>query len=175
MPRTVTTVTAGRSSVHDHPFRSRRRSVEVDVVTAAVIDRPRQEVAAYSTDPDNATEWYRRIEAVEWSSGEPLDVGSSIVFVAEFLGRRLVYTYRVREMVPGQRLVMSTIDGPFSMETTYTWSDEPGGGTRMTLRNRGTPTGFSRVAVPFISLAMRRANAEDLRTLKAILEGSAKE
>ena len=45
-------------------------------------------------------------------------------FVARFLGRRLAYTYEVVDLVPGERLVMRTADGPFPMETTYTW--EPG-------------------------------------------------
>jgi hypothetical protein len=56
------------------------------------------------------------------------------------------------------------------METTYTWQDTPAGGTRMTLRNRGTPSGFSRVAAPLMTAAMRRANRKDLRRLKALLE-----
>jgi len=83
----------------------------------------------------------------------------------------LTYTYEIRELAPGQRLVMSTADGPFPMETTYEWSDEDGG-TRMTLRNRGEPTGFSKVAAPVLEAAMRRANARDLRRLKQILESA---
>jgi hypothetical protein len=42
----------------------------------------------------------------------------------------------------------------------------------MTLRNRGEPTGFSRIAEPMIAAAMRRANRKDLAQLKRILEAS---
>jgi uncharacterized protein YndB with AHSA1/START domain len=142
----------------------------VDVVTEIEIARPRAEVAAYAADPDNATAWYERIESVEWQTERPLAVGSRIAFVANFLGRRLAYTYEVRELVPGERLVMSTAQGPFPMETTYTWDDTPTGGTRMTLRNRGEPSGFSRLAAPFMIMAMRRANTKDLQRLKSLLE-----
>jgi uncharacterized protein YndB with AHSA1/START domain len=144
----------------------------VDVVTEIEIHGPRDEVAAYASDPDNATRWYRNIEAVDWKTPPPVAVGSQMAFVARFLGGRLAYTYEVREMVPGERFVMSTMEGPFPMRTTYTWEDAPGGGTRMTLRNRGAPTGFSTLAAPIIALAMRRANAKDLREIKRVLEAS---
>ena len=142
----------------------------VDVVTDIEIRRPRAEVAAYAADVGNATEWYENIKAVEWETDPPAVVGSRIAFVARFLGRRLSYTYEIRELVPGERLVMSTAEGPFPMETTYTWADVPGGATRMTLRNRGTPAGFASVAAPLMARAMRRANEQDLRRLKEILE-----
>ena len=144
----------------------------IDVRTEVEIDRPRADVAAYAADPSNATEWYENIETSEWRTPKPLAVGSRVAFVARFLGRRLEYTYEVRELVPGERLVMSTDEGPFPMETTYTWEDAPGGGTRMTLRNRGEPAGFSRVAAPMMTAAMRRANRNDLARLKALLEAS---
>jgi uncharacterized protein YndB with AHSA1/START domain len=142
----------------------------VDVVTEIEIARPREEVAAYAADPANATRWYRNIESVDWETPPPVAVGSRMAFVARFLGRRLSYTYQVREIVPGERFVMSTAEGPFPMETTYTWADTPHGGTLMTLRNRGEPAGFSRIGAPMMAMAMRRANWNDLREIKRILE-----
>ena len=65
---------------------------------------------------------------------------------------------------------MSTAEGPFPMETTYTWEDAPSGATRMTLRNRGEPSGFPRLAAPLMARAIGRANRRDLRRLKALLE-----
>jgi uncharacterized membrane protein len=142
----------------------------VDVVSRIEVARPRAEVAAYACDPETATEWYENIRTVEWRSPRPLTVGSRLAFVAAFLGRRLEYTYEVRELVPGERLVMSTAQGPFLMETTYTFDDAPNGATRMTLRNRGEPAGFAKVAAPVMARAMKRANGKDLRRLKEILE-----
>jgi uncharacterized protein YndB with AHSA1/START domain len=143
---------------------------DVDVVTETVIRRPVAEVAAYAGDPTNAPEWYVNIASVEWETPPPVGVGSRMAFVATFLGRRLAYTYEVAELVPGERLVMRTADGPFPMETTYTWEPVEGGGTRMTLRNRGRPAGFSALAGPFMAAAMRRANRKDLAALQARLE-----
>jgi hypothetical protein len=143
--------------------------MEVDVVTEIEIPGPRTEVAAYAVDPDNATTWYRNIKRVEWKSPRPLQVGSQIAFVARFLGRTIAYTYEVKELTPGERFVMATAEGPFAMETTYTWSDTPGGGTKMRLRNRGAPSGFAKVAAPMLTRAMRRANRADLARLRNVL------
>ena len=142
----------------------------VDVVTETEIARPRLDVAAYTIDPDNATAWYENIKSVEWETTPPLAVGSRVAFVAEFLGRRLAYTYEIRELVPGSRLVMSTAQGPFPMETTYEFFDAGPAATRMVLRNRGEPAGFKALAAPLMARAMRRANTADLRRLKALLE-----
>lgn len=144
--------------------------MSVDVQTEVVIDRRIDEVAAYATDPSNAPEWYANIESVDWQTPTPAAAGSKMTFVARFLGRRLEYTYEIVELVPGERLVMRTAQGPFPMETTYTWAPVGSGSTRMTLRNRGEPAGFSRLLTPFMAPAMRRANRKDLATIKSILE-----
>jgi hypothetical protein len=142
----------------------------VDVLTEIVIDRPRDEVARFAGDPSNADKWYLNIKTIEWKTAPPLSVGSRVAFVAQFLSRRLAYTYEVVALVPGEHLVMRTAEGPFPMETTYTWEPAGEGRTRMTLRNRGEPVGFSRLLAPFMAAAMRRANRNDLRRLKSILE-----
>ena len=146
--------------------------MQVNVETEIEIDRPRSEVAAYASDPDNAMAWYQNIKAVEWRSPKPLAVGSRIRFVAEFLGRQLAYTYEVRSIVLEERFVMSTAEGPFPMETTYSWQARQNGGTTMVLRNCGEAAGFSKMAAPVMAAAMRRANRKDLARLKAILEAA---
>jgi len=146
--------------------------MSVDVITERVIHRPIDVVSAYAADPSNAPEWYQNIESVEWKTDPPARVGSQVAFVAQFLGRPLEYTYEVREHVPGERFVMSTAQGPFPMETTYAWEDAEEGATRMTLRNRGEPAGFTRLGAPMMAMAMRRANWNDLREIKRILEAA---
>lgn len=142
----------------------------VDVTTETVIARPRATVAAFAANPENAPLWYVNIKSAEWTSEPALRVGARVAFVAHFLGKRLAYIYEITEFVPGERLVMRTAEGPFPMETTYVWESAAQGDTRMTLRNRGRPSGFSRPLAPLMAAAMRRANRHDLARLKSLLE-----
>lgn len=143
----------------------------VDVSSEIVIAQPRAKVAGFAADPNNAPAWYENIKSVEWRTPAVVAVGSKIAFVARFLRRRIAYTYEIVDYAPGERLVMRTAEGPFPMETAYTWEPVPGG-TRMTLRNRGVPSGFSMLAVPFMRLMMQRANRKDLARLKRLLEAT---
>jgi hypothetical protein len=142
----------------------------VDVVTEIVIGRPAVVVAAYAADPANAPAWYDNITTATWQTSPPLRTGSRIAFTARFLGRRLAYTYEITDFTAGERLVMRTAQGPFPMETTYTWQAINDRSARMTLRNRGEPAGFFRLTAPLMAIAMRRANRKDLANLRARLE-----
>jgi len=144
--------------------------VAVDVVTEIVIARPAEVVAAYAADPANAPAWYDNIASATWQTGPPLRAGSRIAFTAHFLGRHLAYTYEVTDYTPTERLVMRTAQGPFPMETTYTWQAIDDRSTRMTLRNRGEPAGFTKLTAPLMTIAIRRANRKDLANLRARLE-----
>jgi hypothetical protein len=166
---------ARRVSRSDSPIRPRigswdDRLVAVDVITETVIGLPCEQVAAFVADPSNAPRWYANIRSVTWQTAPPLAIGSRMDFVARFLGRTLAYTYEVAAFEPGRRLVMRTSQGPFPMETTYTFDPVDATHTRMTLRNRGEPAGFSAVAAPAMATAMRRANTKDLARLKRLLE-----
>lgn len=141
----------------------------LDVAVSAVLDAPRAQVAAWTADPENDTTWYRAIREVRWITPPPLAVGSRVARVAVFLGRRLAYTYVVDAWVPGERLELSAVDGPFPMRTIYEWADAGAGRTRMTIRNVGGPTGFMAPLTPLMAWQVRRALAADLAHLAAVL------
>jgi hypothetical protein len=142
----------------------------VDVTTSIEIAAPLKTVAAYAMDPEKAPEWYVNIKSAQWKTRKPLSRGSQIAFVAHFLGKNLIYTYEVEEL-SNTKMVMRTFDGPFPMETTYEFERINENLTRMTLRNRGTPSGFSKLFAPFMAAMMKKANNKDLKSIKRILEG----
>ena len=146
--------------------------MKVDVETSIIIDKPRGKVAKFAANPANAPRWYANIESVEWKTSHQVAVGSKIAFIARFLGKQISYTYEIVEYEPLERLVMRTAEGPFPMETTYTWEALSSRSTKMTLRNRGSPSGFARIAGPKMSRSVRKANEKDLALLKTILESA---
>lgn len=144
--------------------------MSVDVTATIVIERPIAEVSAYTGDPSNAPEWYRRISSAEWETDPPMRLGSRVRFRARFLGRDLAYTYEITELTPGEQVAMRTTEGPFPMRTTYTWRPVGDRVTHMTMRNHGEPAGWSRLVAPFVASSMRRAMRQDLDGLKRRLE-----
>lgn len=141
-----------------------------DVLTQIEINAPLSKVAEYAANQDNACEWYENIKSVEWKSEKPLRVGSQVAFTAHFMDKKLSYTYEFTELIPNEKLVMRTAEGPFPMETTYSWGKIDECRTRMVLRNRGTSDGFSKIFSFFMVVMMRKANSKDLRKIKQVLE-----
>jgi uncharacterized membrane protein len=141
----------------------------VDVITSIDIAAPLNTVTDYAMNQDYAPEWYANIKSVEWCTPKPMTLGSKFTFVAHFLGRKLRYVYEVVELKE-DLMVMRTADGPFPMETTYKFEKLNDNSTRMTLRNRGIPSGFSKLFSPFMAMMTRNANNKDLRSIKNIIE-----
>jgi len=142
----------------------------VNVYTEIIICRPIEQVASYAANPDHAPDWYINIDSASWLTEKKIEKGSLIAFTAQFLGRELAYTYEIIEYIPENKLIMRTADGPFPMETTYNWIALDENNTKMTLRNKGNPSGFSSILAPFMSILMKRANNKDLRKIKKIIE-----
>ncbi len=143
---------------------------KVNVITTIEINTSLEKLADFVFNPDNAPNWYVNIKSVEWKTQKPLQIGTQIAFKAEFLGKKMEYTYAFVDLIKNKKLVMQTAEGPFPMQTTYEISQIGENKVLMKLQNEGEPSGFSKIMTPFMTMMMRKANRKDLQLLKKVME-----
>jgi uncharacterized membrane protein len=141
----------------------------IDVTARTVIDRPRDEVAAYVTDHRNDPVWIGGISESELLGTGPIAEGSRVRRVASFLGKRIEYVNEVVRLEPGSVLDMRSVQSPFPMRITYTFADALGG-TETSVRVQGEPAGLYRVGGPMMRRAVQRSIDRDVARLKRTLE-----
>lgn len=144
----------------------------VYVTTDIFINRPKADVAAYVMDTKNTPSWIDGVNAVEWITEQPLQVGSKISFIPRYLGKTFEATYEVVRLRADKELVLRTGKGPFPRETTILWETTSNGGTKMTVKSRGEPTDLFKLFTPYITNSLRRSSKKYLVQLKLQLENS---
>jgi Polyketide cyclase / dehydrase and lipid transport len=140
----------------------------IDTTAVTRVGRPRQEVAAYLTDPANDPGWIGGLRSARLVTPPPVGVGSQVERVARFLGRRVEYVNEITEL-GATRLAMRSVRSPFPMQVTYGFEDA-GGGTEVSVRVQGDARRMYRLADPVLARLVRRSVRRDLRNLKRVLE-----
>ena len=141
----------------------------IDVTVKVDIARSREAVAAFAMEAENDPKWIGGISSAERLTPPPTGVGTRVERVASFRGKRIEYVMDVIDHVPGKKIVLKTVKGPFPMEVTYAFEDRDGG-TRAYIRVAGDPGGFYRLAGPLIARGVKKNVGRDLKNLKRLLE-----
>ena len=137
-----------------------------------VINRPVEEVFAFTADLENDPQWQSGIEEARWTSDGPPGKDSTGVEVIRFLGRRMELVLLVTEYEPNRKLSIKTTGGPISFESTATY--EPvDGGTRLNFTMEGDAKGFFKLADPLLARMVKRQSQGDLGNLKDLMEARA--
>jgi len=139
---------------------------------SVVIDRPIEEVFAFSTDQEKIALWAGPVTEAKQTSEGPLGVGTTSTRVIHFVGRRIESNYEVTQYQPNSRFSAKTTSGPIPIVEAYTF--EAGeGGTKVTVAMEGDPAGFFKLAKPIFARILKRQMENDVRTLKDLLEAQA--
>jgi uncharacterized protein YndB with AHSA1/START domain len=151
-------------------FRKRGSGQDGDVIrleSSIVIDRPVDEVFAFTTDPSKLAEWQHG--AVEARVEGPMQPGAKIVETRLFLGRRVTSTLEVVDFEPPRRFALRALSGPVRFRFEQTTEAEDGA-TRVSVVVEGDPGPLFRLATPLLERTLRRELEEDAARLKQILE-----
>ena len=142
--------------------------MSIDVLAEIHVRRPRDQVAAYMTDPGNDPEWIGGLREARLHGDGPLGEGSRVARVASFMGRRVEYVNEVTTLEPGRVLEMRSVKAPFPMHITYTFEDRDGG---TVVRNHVQGGGglFS-LGSPLFAPMVRRNVQQDLERMRDVLE-----
>lgn len=144
-------------------------SAVVRVEEAIEINRPVEDVFAYSTDVEDTPDWAGPVAEVRRESPALASPGDRFTLVQKFLGRKFESPCEVVELEPNRRFQYRSTGGPIPFTFTHSFAPS-GAGTRFTMVSEGEPGSFFRLVGPLFEKAGRRQVKNDLETLKAIVE-----
>jgi uncharacterized protein YndB with AHSA1/START domain len=135
-----------------------------------VIERPIEEVFAFTTDPNNESLWQSTSLETEQTSEGEVGVGTTFRNTSKFLGQRIESIYQITENDPPQRQCVRITSGPLPGSACYLYEPADGGSTRFTQNFETEVGGFFKLAEPLVARAIRRQMEADMATLKDLLE-----
>lgn len=141
-----------------------------DITIEIIINLPKERVAEYASDPENAPYWCKNIKSVQWDSEAPVRAGTRLLVQEQIMRRNMQNVYEVVEIIPGQKVVVKTRSNGMKIDTTVGWQAIDEDTTCMTVRIRAVPNAFFKAIVPFKALAIRNTCRRNLKRLKRILE-----
>jgi uncharacterized membrane protein len=139
----------------------------INIEKSVVVDRPVEEVFAFVAEGSNAPRWQEGLEAVE---GRTDVIGSEYTEVRKFLGREMRSLMEVTAYEPNSRWAAKVLKGPVPYEVSVRVEPQDGG-TRLTTRVDGEPTGFFKVAEGMVKSQLEKSMEWNVQRLKQILEG----
>jgi uncharacterized membrane protein len=142
----------------------------IEVGASVEVERPAAEVFDFLADMANNPRWQRGMRACTWTSEPPLAVGSTYDQEASFLGKRIVSSFEVVELVPGEHIRIRTTSGTMPIDVSRTVAATGGGSCTVSAVVRGDASGVFRVAEPLLRQMVQRSVRGDYRRLKALLE-----
>lgn len=133
-----------------------------------VIDRPREEVWEYVTNPANFTAWMGNMVAFDADWEREPALGDTYRVVEKMAGRRFEGEAKITGVDSGEMFATRTVNAPFPVENVWTFEDT-GEGTRLTFHGETPgPSGFfgklgGRIMVWMFGRRMR-SNFANLKT-----------
>ena len=139
---------------------------------SVVINRPIEEVFAFMTDFENATQWMSELVECKRTSEGPVGMGTTFSAVATPLGRRVESTQEVAEYEPNRKYAIRSISGPATSEDAYTF-ESVAGGTKITRVAEAEMKGLFRLTEPLAVRMMGRQFETNFANLKDLMEAGA--
>jgi uncharacterized membrane protein len=142
------------------------------VELSVVINRPIEEVFAFTTNLENASLFQPDVLESRQTSEGPISAGTTWQEVRHMLGRRMESTNVVTEYEPNKRIFFRTASGPIPVEGGYTFEPVEGG-TKLIIVGQAETSGFFKLADPLVASIVKRQLEASSAILKDLLEAQA--
>jgi carbon monoxide dehydrogenase subunit G len=136
---------------------------------SVVISRPVEEVFAFVEDARNRPRWDESVDSEELTSPAPIGVGTTVRTTLRSMGRDYVYTWKVVEHEPPNRMTIESTTGPFPTTLAYELSGRDGS-TAVDFSVTGRPNGLLRLFQPLIASNTQKNLDRGFTRLKQLLE-----
>jgi carbon monoxide dehydrogenase subunit G len=133
------------------------------------IARKPEDVFSFITNPLNTPLWQPTVVETNQKTPGPLGVGTRVIDIRRFLGRRIEGEWEVTEHDPPRRSAIRAVSGPIPFSGSYTLMPVEEG-TQLTWLVDLEAAGFFRLAEPIFAQMARRELASSLGHLKDLLE-----
>jgi hypothetical protein len=141
----------------------------ITFVKTVHIDRPKQEVFDFVSNPANDAQWRKGSRGAQWSSEPPYGLGSTFGSTDRSMGRDVPVMSEITVWDPPDRYAFRSLSSAFPAEFELAFEAE-GGGTRLTSRGAIEFTGWLRWLEWLFGRQVKRQVEGDFDRLKALLE-----
>jgi len=142
----------------------------IKVESSVVINRPVNEVFAFTNDPNNNAKWQEGVVESRITKQTDDMVGSIVTDVRKLLGRKMESELEVIAFEPNQKTKLKIIKGPVEMEVTQLY-EAVDGGTKVSVTMEGEPGGFFKLMGNALEKQFQEQNDRNFQKLKEIMEG----
>ena len=136
---------------------------------SVVVQRPIDEVFAYLVNSEHDAEWEEGVVEVRKTSEGPWGLGTTFVYVTQFMGRRIEEPGKITECQPNERFSFSTGSGGVRVDGTFTFEPSDGG-TKVTYSGEAELGGLFKIARPLLAGQIKRQTETNMAKLKTVLE-----
>jgi uncharacterized protein YndB with AHSA1/START domain len=136
------------------------------IENSVTINRGREEVFDYLSDPRNELEWNPKVRVMEKLTHGPVGLGTR--FRAKWTKSPVVTLECTKYERPDAWCYVN--GGPISVELNAAL-DETVGATTLRTRFDATPHGFMKLLFPIFLISMRKEERRNMDLLKAAIEG----
>lgn len=140
----------------------------IKIEKSIIIDRPVQEVFAYSQNKDNYSKWQGE-GSIQMLEGKDNVVGSRYLDISKVLGQEMKSTMEITAFKENEKWAAKVIKGPVPYEISMIYDKLPDG-TGLKITVEGETKGFFKLAEGLAANAVGKEIDESLKRLKKILE-----